>query len=178
MVGNTLICNLICSWQVYTMLLLWQYQFIQTFHLFMSTITLCLTINAFIFVFHLNMSSFQTSYGLRVNRVHCHCSVITQSFFLSFRSSFVPKPLRNLLGSLAQPSSIFSVYCFHPAPASPQRGAFCWLTLPYCSPPSHATGHNFRENCTSKWVGLVLYWFYLARLHKRNILLAVYHIIL
>lgn len=39
-----------------------------------------------------HMPSFLASYDLRVNRVHCYCSVITQSFFLSFKSSLCLSP--------------------------------------------------------------------------------------
>lgn len=150
--------------------------FIQTFHLFMS---LCLTINAFIFVFHLNMSSFQTSYGLSEQ------SSLAQLLLSHFSSpSEVPLCLSPWDISLApwHSSPQFSQSTFSTQYLHLSRGvsAFCWLTLPYCSPPSNATGHNFRENYTCKWAGLGLYWFYLAGPHrkKKNILLALYHIIL
>lgn len=54
------------------------------------------------------------------------CSVITQSFFLSFKSSFVPKPFRHFLGSLAQRFSIFSVL-FPPSTCPSQKRSLCLL---------------------------------------------------
>lgn len=58
--------------------------------------------------------------------VHCCCSVITQSFFLSFTSSFVPKPFRHFLGSLAQHFSIFSVL-FPPSTCTSWKRSLCLL---------------------------------------------------
>lgn len=83
-------------------------------------------------------------------------TAITQLLLSHFSSSSkVPlcmSPWEIFFGSFALPFSIFLVYFFHPVPASLKRGltAFRWLTFPYCSPSSFATGHKCREKCTCK----------------------------